>query len=156
MADTDYAQPFFSAAQDVFSQMFGLKAKPAATRVLAGSEDHGWGISGMLGLAGQAQGLVSLRLPLTLADKLLSLSGVQINSEKERMATAAGLVSELTNIIAGNAISTFTELDLKISPPVVVKGVNHQISWPNIAPVLATRYQTRRGAFELCVCIKPA
>ena len=68
----------------------------------------------------------------------------------------AGLVSELTNIIAGNAVSSLTDLDLNISPPVVIKGANHQITWPKIAPVIASRYETAKGAFELCVCFKPA
>lgn len=156
MAEASFTKPFFSAAEDVFLSMFGLKAKAGALRELAGSEDHGWGISGILGLAGQAQGIISLRLPLGLADNLLAMSGVETSSEQERMATATGLVSEMTNIIAGNAVSSFTELDLDISPPVVVKGVNHQITWPKIAPVLATRYETDKGAFELCVCFKPA
>ncbi len=156
MADTNFTGPFFKAAGEVFEQMFGLNAKSGTPRELAGSEDHDWGISGILGLAGQAQGIISLRLPLALADSLLSLSGVETSSEKERMATMAGLVSELTNIIAGNAVSSFTELNLDISPPVVIKGVNHQITWPKIAPVIATRYETGKGAFELCVCFKPA
>jgi len=156
MADTDFAGPFFKAAGEVFEQMFGLGSKAGTPRVLGSSEDHGWGISGILGLAGQAQGIISLRLPLALADNLLSMSGVETNSEQERMATAAGLVSELTNIIAGNAVSTFSGLDLDISPPVVIKGVNHQITWPKIAPVIAARYETEKGAFELCVCFKPA
>lgn len=156
MAETNFAGPFFAAAGEVFKQMFGLNARAGKPRELEGSEDHGWGISGILGLAGQAQGIISLRLPLALADNLLSISGVETTSEQERMATAAGLVSELTNIIAGNAISGFTELNLDISPPVVIKGVNHQITWPKIAPVIATRYETDKGAFELCVCFKPA
>jgi len=156
MADTDFTRPFFSAAEEVFLQMFGLQAKAGGARELSGSEDHGWGISGILGLAGQAQGIISLRLPMALADNLLALSGVETSSEQERMATAAGLVSEMTNIIAGNAISSFTELDLDISPPVVIKGVNHQITWPKIAPVIALRYETDKGPFELCVCFKPA
>ncbi|MDX9956947.1 MAG: chemotaxis protein CheX [Spirochaetia bacterium] len=156
MADTNFAGPFFTAAGEVFEQMFGLTAKSGKPRELAGSEDHDWGISGILGLAGQAQGIISLRLPLALAESLLSLSGVETASEKERMATMAGLVSELTNIIAGNAVSSFTDLNLDISPPVVIKGVNHQITWPKIAPVIATRFETGKGAFELCVCFKPA
>jgi chemotaxis protein CheX len=156
MADTKFTGPFFAAAGDVFMQMFGLNAKAGLSRELSGSEDHGWGISGILGLTGQAQGIISLRLPMALADNLLAMSGVETHSEHERLATAAGLVSEMTNIIAGNAISSFTELDLNISPPVVIKGINHQITWPKIAPVIATRYETDKGAFELCVCFKPA
>lgn len=150
--DTTRVQPFFSAASDVFSQMFGLEATAKAPRLLEGSEDHGWGISGILGIAGSAQGVVALRLPLDLVDALLKASGVETSGEQDRLATASGLVGELTNIIAGNAIGTYQGMELDISPPVVVKGTKHQISWPKIAPVMAVEYGTSLGRFELAVC----
>ncbi|MFH2113129.1 MAG: chemotaxis protein CheX, partial [Spirochaetota bacterium] len=68
MADANFTRPFFSAAEEVFLQMFGLNAKAGGSRELVGSEDHGWEISGILGLAGQAQGIIALRLPMALAD----------------------------------------------------------------------------------------
>ncbi len=150
--DTTIVEPFFSAASEVFSQMFGLDAARKPVHLIEGSEDHGWGISSILGIAGSAQGVVALRFPLDLADALLKASGVETSGEQDRLATAAGLVAELTNIIAGNAIGTYTGLELDISPPVVVKGKNHQISWPKIAPVLATEYTTHLGRFEVAVC----
>ena len=150
--DSTRIQPFFSAARDVFSHMFGLEATRKPVHLIEGSEDHGWGISGILGIAGSAQGVVALRFPLDLADALLKASGVETSSEQDRLATAAGLVAELTNIIAGNAIGTYSGMELDISPPVVVKGKNHQISWPKIAPVIATEYSTSLGGFEVAVC----
>lgn len=150
--DTTIVQPFFSAASEVFAQMFGVIATPKPAHLIESSEDHGWGISGILGIAGSAQGVVALRFPLDLADALLTASGVETSGEQDRLATAAGLVAELTNIIAGNAIGTYVGMELDISPPVVVKGKNHQISWPKIAPVVATEYSTNLGGFEVAVC----
>jgi chemotaxis protein CheX len=154
MSEDSTTGPFVTAACDVFSQMFGLDALPGKPREFAGSEGHNWFISGIIGVAGQGQGIIALRLPMALADNLLVLSGVETASEQERMETATGLVSEMTNIIVGNAISNFTELDLDISPPVVVQGENHQISWPKIAPVMAVQFESAKGAFELCVCFR--
>lgn len=153
--DTTIVEPFFSAARDVFSQMFGLEATRKPVHLIEGSEDHGWGISGILGIAGSAQGVVALRFPLDLADALLKASGVETSGEQDRLATAAGLVGELTNIIAGNAIGTYHGMELDISPPVVVKGKNHQISWPKIAPVVAVDFSCRLGEFEVAVCFNP-
>lgn len=153
--DSTRLQPFFSAASDVFVQMFGVEAIPRQPRPIEGSEDHDWGISGIIGIAGSAQGVVALRFPFDLADALLKASGVETSGEQDRLATAAGLIGELTNIIAGNAIGTYHGMELDISPPVVVKGKNHQISWPRIAPVIATDFSTKLGEFEVAVCFNP-
>ncbi|TFG82186.1 MAG: chemotaxis protein CheX [Spirochaetales bacterium] len=149
---TSTAEPFIAAVRGVFSQMFGLEATASPERTGDGTEDHEWGVSGILGLAGAAQGIVAIRLPLDMVDALLKASGVEYSSEQDRAATAAGLVGEIINIIAGNAITAFPDLDLDISPPVVVKGQNHQISWPKIAPVMAVRFSTTAGDFELGLC----
>ncbi len=150
--DTNGLQPFFDASSAVFSQMFGLEAKAGPARELAGSETHAWEVSGLLGIAGSSQGVVALRLPLRLVDELLKASGVESTSEQDRLATASGLVAEITNIVAGNAIGSFAGESLEISPPVVIKGKNHQITWPRIAPVVAREFTTKLGAFELAVC----
>lgn len=149
-------KPFFDSATAVFSQMFGIEAKAGPERSIEGSEDHGWEISGLLGVAGSAQGVVAVRLTSTLVDKLLKASGVETSSEQDRLATASGLVAEITNIVAGNAIGEYEGLNLDISPPVVVKGKNHQITWPKIAPVAAVEFSSPLGSFELAVCFNGA
>ncbi len=149
-------QPFFDAAKAVFSQMFGIEAKAGAPRTLEGSEDHAWEISGILGVAGSAQGVVAVRLPTGLVDELLKASGVETSGEQDRLATASGLVAEITNIISGNAIGEYAGMNLDISPPVVIKGKNHQITWPKIAPVVAVVFSTSLGQFEVAVCFNGA
>ncbi len=150
--DTNGLKPFFTAASDVFSQMFGLESKASPARTLEGSETHEWEVSGLLGIAGSCQGVVALRFTHGLVDELLKASGVETTSEQDRLATASGLVAEITNIVSGNAIGAYTDQNLDISPPVVIKGKNHQITWPRIAPVVATEYKTKLGSFELAVC----
>jgi len=150
--DTKSLSPFFDAAGDVFSQMFGASVKPSQPRVLDGTENHRWEVSGLLGIAGAHQGVVALRFTLATVDALLKASGVETNSEQDRVATTSGLVAEITNIVSGNAISGYPDHALEISPPVVIKGKNHQITWPKIAPVVATEYSSSLGDFELAVC----
>lgn len=152
--DMSHIPPFVQATQEVFAQMFGTQATPEAPRVVDSDDDHEWEISGILGIAGDAQGIIAIRMPLKATDELLRASGVETTDEQERLATATGLVGEIINIIAGNAIGMFDGLDLDISPPVVIKGVAHQISWPQIAPVVAVRFSTAIGPFELGVCFR--
>lgn len=144
--------PFFDAASDVFSQMFGAAVKRSQPRTLQGSEDHRWEISGLLGIAGAHQGVVALRFTMATVDALLKASGVETSGEQDRLATASGLVAEITNIVAGNAIGGYPDHALEISPPVVIKGKNHQITWPKIAPVVAAEFSSGMGDFELAVC----
>lgn len=151
---TSVLEPFQAAVGDVFRFMFGLEATPQPGHELTRGGDHEWELSGFLGLAGQAHGVMALRFPRSLADALLALSGVESSGEQERLATVAGLVGELTNIVAGGAVCSFPSVDIEISPPIVVKGANHQITWPGVAPVYATRFSTPKGDFELGVCLQ--
>lgn len=150
--DTQATAPFFVAASSVFSQMFGIEPVAAAPRNVDGSENHEWEISAILGVAGGAQGVVALRFTHASVDAMLKASGVETNGEQDRLATASGMVAELVNIISGNAIGEYPALNLDISPPVVVKGKNHQLTWPKIAPVVATEFSSDLGKFELAVC----
>ncbi len=150
--DTNSLRPFFEAAGSVFSQMFGLEPEASAPRALDGAESHDWEVSGLLGIAGSSQGVLALRFTMALVDRLLEASGVETRDEQDRLATASGLVAEMTNIVAGNAIGGIAGQNLEISPPVVIKGKNHQITWPKIAPVVAVDFNTSLGAFELAVC----
>lgn len=151
--DDGHLKPFADAAAGVFATMFNLSAKPGSWRELRDDGGHGWDVSGILGITGGAQGVVALRLPSDLAYELLRLSGVESASPGERDATVDGLVGEMINIVAGNAIGEFPDLDLDISPPVVVKGKNHSMSWPKIGAVQAVSFGTPAGSFELAVCM---
>ena len=42
-----------------------------------------------------------------VAEDLLKASGVETSGEQDRLATASGLVAEMTNIVSGNAIGGF-------------------------------------------------
>lgn len=145
-------KPFFESVPAVFFQMFGLEVKNAKPAVVDGNESHNWEVSGLLGITGSNQGIIALRFARNTVDELLKASGVESSDEQDRLAMTSSLVAETANIIAGNAIAAFSDKNLDIAPPVVVKGVNHEISWPKIAPVLAAVYSSAYGAFELAVC----
>jgi chemotaxis protein CheX len=152
--DASIVAAFSQAAKSTFRDMFGLEAAESGSHVLSGSEDHGWDLTGLLGLAGQAQGVIAIRLTQALVAGLLAGSGVAAGGDEERAQLEGGLVGEMTNIIAGTAISAIHGLDMEIAPPVVIRGPNHRIGWPAIAPVVALAFTLPGGGFEVDLCIR--
>ena len=133
--------PFLSAGLSTFESMFSIAPTNKEPYLLQVDMGHPWEISGLLGVTGDYNGVVAFRLHKGLSLQMLEL-----------MAT--GLVSEFTNIIAGNAVSMIPDVNLKVSPPVTVSGRNHVISWPRNYPVIAIPFVTKHGPFEVDVCFK--
>ncbi len=147
--------PFLSATTDLFSNMFGLEVSAGSPYELETHAPHEWEISGVLGVTGGHQGLLAFRLPRLVAEELLKKSGVDIPDEAERKDLVNNMVGELTNIIAGNAAVLFESADIDISPPIVVLGKHHEITWPRgIEPVVGIPFSTSFGQFEINVCVK--
>ncbi len=63
---------FVHAAKSTFKDMFGLEAVESDSRELGLSEDHGWDLTGLVGLAGQAHGVIAIRLTQSLVAGLLA------------------------------------------------------------------------------------
>ena len=122
--------PFLSAGLSVFETMFNLGSTNKEPFLLDVSMGHPWEISGLLGVTGDYSGIVAFRLGRTLAYKMLELSGMGEIKDDEKEEMAKQLVAEFTNVVSGNAISSLSEVNLKVSPPVTISGRNHSISWP--------------------------
>lgn len=150
----DLVSAFAQAAKRTFKDMFGIDAAESGSRELAGPEDHAWDITGLVGIAGHAQGVVAIRLTRGLVSSLLASSGVAVSGPEERRQLEGGLVGEMANIMAGAAISAMSDLQIDIAPPVIVRGVGHQIGWPGIAPVVAVSFDSPAGGFEVDVCAR--
>lgn len=152
--DVTIINPFLTATMNLFEGMFNIGVTPGSPYAMESEINHRWEITGLLGLTGDYQGLVGLRLSRLLADKLLAKSGVVTKTEDERQETVYGMVGELTNIISGNASSAILHASIDISPPVVIHGQNHQIAWPKSIPVIGIPFTSGSGAFEVDVCFK--
>jgi chemotaxis protein CheX len=152
--ESDIVEAFAEAAKRTFKDMFGIEVSASGTRELSLAEDHEWDITGLVGIAGQVQGIAAVRLGQSLVAKLLDGSGVAAGGADERRQLEGGLVGEMSNIIAGAAISAMSDLHIDIAPPVVVRGENHKIGWPSIAPVVAVAFDSPSGAFEVDLCVK--
>ncbi|MGO8694650.1 MAG: chemotaxis protein CheX [Rectinemataceae bacterium] len=149
--DQRLIEAFTASVQNTFKDMFGLEAKALGSRELSGDEKHDWDLTGLIGLAGQSQGVIALRLTRALAGRLLAGSGVETAHDEERRQLEGGIVGEISNIIAGSATAA---IDAEIAPPVMISGPDHKIGWPNIAPVLALSFGLPDSAFEVDLCLK--
>ena len=146
--------PFLSAGLSTIESMFSIAPTNKEPYLLQVDMGHPWEISGLLGITGDYNGIVAFRLHKILSLKMLELSGMTVANKDEQEEMATGLVSEFTNIIAGNAVSMIPDVNLKVSPPVTVSGRNHVISWPRNYPVIAIPFVTKHGPFEVDVCFK--
>jgi chemotaxis protein CheX len=148
--------PFLEATMNLFGRMFDLKAEPGKPHVIETFGNHRWEISGVISFLGSHTGVVVIRLPRVLADKLLKRTKLKFTSEEERERLVNEMVGEFTNIIAGNAVGPLQAngFDLDISTPVVVRGKNHRIHWPNGAPIIGMPFTTEGGPFTVDVSVK--
>jgi len=146
--------PFLTAGLNAFQNMFAITPESKEPYILQIASGHPWEISGIIGLTGDYYGVVAFRLHKVLANKMLELSGIVWENPEEKEELASQLVSEFTNIIAGNAASAIKESNIGVSPPVVVSGRNHVISWPHNYPVIAIPFVSQYGPFEVDVCFK--
>ncbi|MDD6295636.1 MAG: chemotaxis protein CheX [Treponema sp.] len=153
--DVKIINPFLTASAFVFKTMFGIEATSGAPylmkRTIGG---HSWEISGILGLTGEFDGIIALRLHKVLAKKMLERSGLYYKDEETREELESGMIAEVANVISGNAISAVKDFMLDIAPPVVIYGKDHTIAWPKGYPIIGIPYTTSLGPFEVDVCFK--
>jgi chemotaxis protein CheX len=152
--DVKIINPFLSATINLLEHTFGLTATNGTPFLLEDLVRHRWEVTGLIAITGSTRGVIALRMHHLLVDKLLAKSGLEVADEKERVELTTSMVSELINIISGNAIGNIEGYDLDISVPMVVQGKGHLISWPQIAPVVCIPFRTSAGDFEVSVCFK--
>lgn len=145
-----YITPFIEAVSGAFDQLFELQPRALTPYLATKEEILDWDISGIIGIAGEARGLVVLSFPADLAQDLTSLL---TGSTKSTMDDdVIDTVGEVVNIIAGNAKKGLEEFRLLISLPTIVQGPHHQVTWPSgPIPIISIPFSTSRGHFGLSV-----
>lgn len=154
MMDVKVINPFLNATLNTFERMFSITSTNKEPFLLDPNSGHPWEVSGILGVTGDYSGVVAVRLHKILAFKLLELSGLTDIKPDEKLELSQELVSEFTNIISGNAVSSMPNVSLTVSPPVTITGKDHVISWPKNYPVVGIPFNTTYGPYEVDVCFK--
>jgi chemotaxis protein CheX len=130
----EYIEPFENTLISVFDTMLGCKVTKADPNKPV-DPDKKHEISGIIGMSGKARGAVALSMSreaaLAAAGALLCEKMTDMNSD------VTDAVGEITNIVVGSAKAKLAHLDLSISIPTVILGIDHKIDFPrNIMPVV--------------------
>ncbi len=151
--DVRHINPFIVSIKDVFSTMAGVEVQVLKPKMKT-DDSETVGVSGVIGLSGDAAGACLLCFPTDVACKLASaFSGEEMSENHPDFADAIG---ELANMIAGGAKSNFDGLAVTISLPSVVVGDPHEIvvtGVPSDTPRLIIPCQTEMGQFHVEVAM---
>ena len=109
--DVSVVNPFISATVETFKTMLALDLETGVP-ALKQEATHTYDVSGVIGLSGEAQGVISLSFPKIMALKVVSkLLGMEIKVVGPDLTDGIG---ELANIVAGYAKQGLTDYNLSI------------------------------------------
>ena len=129
--DVRYINPFMASVRDVFRTMANVEVQILKPRMRT-DECRQPGVSGVIGLSGDAIGACVLCFPTDVACKLASaFSGEEMSEGHPDFADAIG---ELANMVAGGAKAQFGGLAVTISLPSVIIGNPHKVIVTGLSP----------------------
>ncbi len=150
----EHINPFLNSTLNVFESMLGSQPQVGQKSLMKNFYTHRWDISGVIGITGTADGVIAIRLTHKLVEKILEKSEIVCSGPEETAEIINGMVGEIINMIAGNALGEITRFDLDITVPFVVQGDNHSIGWPRNNPIIAIPFITNYGPFEVNVSLR--
>jgi chemotaxis protein CheX len=149
--DVAYVNPFIRAAVDTFKTMLGCELKIGKPE-LKNDAVHSYDISGVIGLSGEAQGVISMSFPEDVAMKVVSLL-IQTPVTEVNADVTDG-IGEIANIVAGNAKQYLVEFALTLSLPNVVVGKGHRIAVQRDVKTIVLPLTSEHGEFAMEVALK--
>jgi chemotaxis protein CheX len=145
-----FINPFITAGVEVIKQIVGGEVEQGQlsirTAIFTTQQ-----VSIVVGVSGPVQGQVIYGLSQVTATKIASaMMGIQ-QVEFDEMAISA--VSELGNMISGNAVMLLSESGFvcDITPPTMVRGMNVEIATQ--APSLLVPLYTKCGKVDITVAL---
>lgn len=149
--DVSYVNPFITSTLDTFKTMLNVEATPG--KPTAKKEPFSiYDVSGIIGLAGDAQGSIAISFPKIVALKVVSaLLGTELKVIGPELVDGIG---EIANIITGNAKQFFNDYNLSISLPNVVVGKDHVLSGQKGIPTLVVPFNCPFGKFAIEVSLR--
>jgi chemotaxis protein CheX len=135
--NVDYINPFIEAVVNTFKTMASVDAERERV-FLKGEGDEMYGVTGIIGLGGEATGAVVLNFPEDVAIKAVgSFVGESYETITSEVVDGVG---ELANIVAGDAKNRLMQ-----------KGYNFDIGLPKI--VVGRNYVTAQSQSVMCIVI---
>lgn len=143
-----YINPFVEAVDNVFRTMIDTPTTRKSVRM---SSENGTGLclTAIIGITGEASGVVVLRFPpstaLATASKML---GMTLTDSAAPEVTDA--IAEVANMVAGSAKAKFEhDPPLQLGLPTVVHGSNYRVRYPTRSIWLEVPFESPMGDFSL-------
>ena len=151
--DSSIINPFLKTTITTFVQMFNITPTLGKPFLAKKEMKHKWEISGIVGVVGDIEGVLVIRVTKDFATKLIVESGMTFDNDEEKEIITTGVITEIVNVISGNALPLLNAAVIDITPPVVIQGLNHTISWPSTSPIIGVPFNTTIGDFEIQISI---
>jgi chemotaxis protein CheX len=151
--NVDYINPFIEATINTFQTM--VNVVPTRDKVfLKGEGEEVYGVSGIIGLGGEATGAVVLNFPEQVAIAAVSkFVGEEATTITSNVVDGVG---ELTNIIAGDAKNRLMQKGYKfeIGLPKIVTGRSYITAQNKAIPCIVISFTSDLGKFCIEVSLK--
>ncbi|BDU49630.1 chemotaxis protein CheX [Haliovirga abyssi] len=146
--NVELINPFIKGTSNVLEQ-FGIIEIKKGKIVKKNRLDSKYPVTIVVGIVGELKGNITYNLSLETSKKLVSamMMGMEV-VEMDEMAKSA--LSELSNMITGNAASIFESMGkvIDISPPTLITGKNI-IAWISQVETIALELVMPIGIIEL-------
>lgn len=139
---------FIEITQNIFQKLFNTEIRPGEVYTVE-KKNHEWDISGVVGVVGDFEGVVSIRLRQSSASKLLEKSRIDSPEISVRWNLINDMIGEVVNNITGNVLSKISKNEFTHSVPITIQGENHILQWPKAAPIIAIPFTMEYGILEV-------
>lgn len=133
---------------NIFKKLFNLEIE-SSDIYIGKSGEHDWDISGVVGVVGYYEGVITIRLKDETAIGLLEKSRIDSPEQAKRWHMINDMVGEIINNIAGNVLGEIVREKFRNSVPITVQGENHILQWPDNAPIVVIPFNSEMGLFEV-------
>ena len=129
------SNPFMDSVKEILLQMANIDVQVVNAVKSENDSIPSYGVSSIISCVGKIKGRLLLDMEQSLAITLTqNITGMYYASAREYMVLAT--ISEVNNIIAGNAVTIINNLynlSLRLAPPIVFSGKNTTICIPKIS-----------------------
>lgn len=147
----EFINPFVSSSLHVFRTMFATELTRGQIYLRKPDGSHG-GLSGVIGLSGEAVGTVAIiasnETAIQITERFL---GMEIDGVNEDVVDCMG---EVVNMIAGNAKAKLEDYRLSLSLPSIIRGEDHLIEFPKDVTPICVPFESDIGHLLLQVGFK--
>ncbi|MBI9102149.1 MAG: chemotaxis protein CheX [Spirochaetales bacterium] len=148
----EYINPFVEAAFNVLKEVLQADIERGELYLKAVSQPI-LGVATIIGLAGDVEGRVLIDMSLETALAIASRMNAEELKELDELAKAT--ITELANMITGQAVTKLFDLGFKfdLTPPAIFTGDNMQVSDSGVEALIVP-IDTGMGKLEINVAVR--